>query len=97
MAELYRILKNDGILIAQVPLDEESEKTFEDSSITDVNKRTKSFGQYDHVRVYGQDYYNRLESVGFSTERIFIQKDLTLEEIVRFALPKQEKIPLMRK
>ena len=97
MAELYRVLKNDGILIAQVPLDEESEKTFEDSSITDVYKRTKSFGQYDHVRVYGQDYYNRLESVGFSTERIFIQKDLTLEEILRFALPKQEKIPLMRK
>ena len=97
MAELYRVLKKDGILIAQVPLDEESEKTFEDDTITEIDKRTKAFGQYDHVRVYGQDYYHRLESVGFSTERIFIQKDLTLEEMTRFALPQQEKIPLMRK
>ena len=42
MAELYRVLKNDGILIAQVPLDEESEKTFEDDTITEIDKRTKT-------------------------------------------------------
>jgi hypothetical protein len=97
MRELYRVLKKDGTLIAQVPLEEEREKTFEDDSITDADERTKTFGQYDHVRVYGQDYYHRLESVGFSTERIFIQKDLSPEETVRFALPQQEMIPLMRK
>lgn len=97
MSELYRVLKNNGILIAQVPLEEKREKTFEDDSIINPDERTKVFGQYDHVRIYGQDYYHRLESVGFSAERIFIQKDLTTEEILRFALPQKEKIPLMRK
>ena len=97
MRELYRVLKKRGTLIAQVPLEEERAKTFEDDSITDANERTKVFGQYDHVRIYGLDYFHRMESVGFFTERILIQKDLTPEEIIRFALPLQEKIPLMRK
>ena len=97
MRELYRVLKKGGTLIAQVPLEEERAKTFEDDSITDANERTKVFGQYDHVRIYGLDYFHRMESVGFFTERILLQKDLTPEEIIRFALPLQEKIPLMRK
>ncbi|MEC8636481.1 MAG: methyltransferase domain-containing protein [Bacteroidota bacterium] len=97
MAELYRVLKKGGTLIAQVPMSEERPKTFQDDSITDPNERTKVFGQYDHVRIYGQDYYHRLESVGFSTERIFLQRHLTKEEIRRYGLPKKEKIPVMLK
>ena len=68
MTELYRVLKKGGTLIAQVPLNEESIKTLEDDSITDPRDRTRFFGQYDHVRIYGQDYYKRLKSVGFSVE-----------------------------
>lgn len=97
MQELYRVLKKDGTLIAQVPLEEERSKTYEDNSITDADERNRIFGQYDHVRIYGQDYYQRLKSVGFSAEGIFLQSQLTSEEIRRYALPKKEKIPVMRK
>ena len=97
MMELYRILKEGGTLIAQVPLDENRQITFEDNSISDPSERTQFFGQYDHLRVYGQDYYQKLASVGFSVERVFLQKDLTQEEIKRFALPQKEKIPVMLK
>ena len=62
MKELYRVLKKGGTLIAQVPLNETAKVTFEDDSITDPIERTKIFGQYDHVRVYGMDYYTRLAS-----------------------------------
>ena len=97
MTELYRVLKKGGTLIAQVPLEEGRPKTFEDNSITDANERSRVFGQYDHVRVYGQDYYQRLKSVGFSAEGFFFQRQLTTKEIERYALPQKEKIPVMRK
>lgn len=97
MAELYRVLKKGGTLIAQVPLEEERSKTFEDDSITNTDERSRVFGQYDHVRVYGHDFYQRLKSVGFSAEGVFFQSQLTTEEIGRYALPENEKIPVMRK
>jgi len=97
MRELYRILKKGGTLIAQVPLEEERLKSFEDDSITDKKKRTEIFGQYDHVRLYGMDYYQRLESIGFQTEAVDFLKELSEEEIIRYALPKKEDIPVARK
>jgi predicted SAM-dependent methyltransferase len=97
MNELYRVLKKGGTLIAQVPIEEERKKTFEDDSITDAAERTQIFGQYDHVRIYGQDYYDRLESVGFSTNKVLLQSRLTEDEIALYALPQKEKIPVMCK
>ena len=97
MAELYRVLKKGGTLIAQVPLDENLKKTFEDKSIIDPKARAKVFGQYDHVRIYGQDYFTRLESVGFSPNIVQPQNSLTKEEIKKFALSLAEVIPVMIK
>jgi SAM-dependent methyltransferase len=97
MSELYRVLKKGGTLIAQVPLEEGRLKSFEDDSITDKKKRTEIFGQYDHVRLYGMDYYQRLESIGFQTEAVDFLKELSEEEIVCYALPKKEDIPVARK
>ena len=94
MKELFRVLKKGGTLIAQVPLNETAEVTFEDDSITDPIERTKIFGQYDHVRVYGMDYYTRLAQAGFKAEGIDFLESLYLEERERFALPKREKIPV---
>jgi SAM-dependent methyltransferase len=97
MEELYRVLKKGGTLIAQVPLEAERPTTFEDNSVTDKAKRTEIFGQYDHVRIYGIDYYQRLESVGFKTKRVDFLKELSAEEIDKFALPIKELIPVGRK
>ena len=97
MSELYRILKKGGTLIAQVPLDETRKETFEDDGITDRKKRTIIFGQYDHVRIYGQNYYSRLEAAGFKVSRIDMMKKLTSKEIKYFGLPIQEDIPIGEK
>jgi hypothetical protein len=48
-------------------------------------------------RIYGKDYYQRLESVGFKTEGVDFLKELSTEEIVKFALPIEEQIPVGRK
>ena len=70
MKEIYRVLKKGGVGILQVPIDENSSKTFEDKTITDPKKKSELFGQYDHVRKYGTDYYDKLKYVGFKVKKI---------------------------
>ena len=96
MEELYRVLKPGGTAILQVPLEEDRENTFEDDAITDQQERTRIFGQYDHVRVYGQNYYNRLEEVGFKATAVDFIKEISAADIKRFALP-TERIPVVTK
>ena len=67
--ELYRVLKPHGIAILQVPLSANSHDTIEDFSVITPEAREKAFGQFDHVRIYGQDYPERLEASGFTVSR----------------------------
>ncbi|MBT8257356.1 MAG: methyltransferase domain-containing protein [Bacteroidia bacterium] len=97
MFELFRILKPGGRAILQIPQDMEREETYEDPSITDPKEREKHFGQYDHVRVYGRDYFDRLRSVGFKVEEVDYTSALSDEEIDRYRLAKGEIIPLVIK
>lgn len=70
LGELYRIMRPGGWGVILSPVDLEREHTFEDDSITDAAERTRLFGQYDHRRVYGRDYVERLSAVGFQVEDI---------------------------
>ena len=95
--EIYRVLKNNGMGILQVPIDLNKEKTFEDKKITDSNDRTKFFGQYDHVRIYGKDYFKLLASVGFKVDKVnyLLNIDKKLHSI--YCLPENELIPIVYK
>lgn len=94
MQELYRVLRPGGMGIFQIPQDLSRDVTFEDDSITDAKERARIFGQYDHVRVYGRDYFDKLRSVGFRvTEEDYTQK-LPVEEVERYCLAKGEIIPV---
>lgn len=97
MSELFRVMKEGGFGIFQVPQDLSREKTYEDFSITNPKERAIHFGQYDHVRIYGRDYFNRLEKVGFTVEPINISKKLTKELISRYRLTDNELIPFCKK
>ncbi|MBT8281132.1 MAG: class I SAM-dependent methyltransferase [Muriicola sp.] len=97
MSELYRVMKPGGWGIFQVPQELDRETTFEDDSITDRKKRAEIFGQYDHVRIYGKDYFNKLEEAGFTVKPVPYSSELTLEEVDRYRLAKNEVIPLVCK
>ena len=60
--------------------------TFEDDSITDPKERTRIFGQYDHRRLYGNDFAERLREAGFEVEDVDYAARLTAEERSRYAL-----------
>ncbi len=97
MKELYRVLKQGGWGIFQIPQDISRETTFEDDSITDRKERARIFGQYDHVRIYGKDYFDKLKNAGFKVEQVDYTSKLTTEEVDRYRLAKGEIIPLVRK
>ncbi len=94
MQELYRVLKPGGIALLQVPLESNRKETFEDDSIVNKAERTKVFGQYDHVRIYGKDYFDKLRQTGFEVSEIQFGKSLTEAERLRYAVTKDEYIPL---
>lgn len=73
--EIHRVLNKSGKAILQVPISTNTEKTYEDFTIKTPSEREKRFGQFDHVRIYGQDYKNRLEKCGFIVE----QKNISSE------------------
>jgi len=97
MQELYRVLKPGGFGVFQIPQDLTRELTFEDNSITDKKERAKIFGQYDHVRIYGRDYFNKLRTVGFKVEEVDYTASLSKDMIKKYCLAKGEIIPVVFK
>ncbi|WP_418638295.1 class I SAM-dependent methyltransferase [Winogradskyella sp.] len=97
MQELYRVMKPGGYGVFQIPQDLNREVTFEDDSITDRDERAKIFGQYDHVRVYGRDYFDKLRSIGFKVDEVDYTASLSDEAIEKYCLAKGEIIPVVYK
>lgn len=97
MQELFRVLKPGGWGVFQVPQQLDRQVTFQDDNITDRKERAKIFGQYDHVRIYGRDYFNKLRTIGFEVKEIDYTKTLTPEEVDTYRLAKGEIIPLVQK
>jgi SAM-dependent methyltransferase len=97
MQELYRVLAPGGTAILQIPQDLSRAVTFEDNSITSRKERAKIFGQYDHVRVYGRDYFDKLRSIGFKVQEVAYTNSLDPSEIDKYRLAKGEIIPVCTK
>ena len=69
MKEMFRVLKDNGVAILQVPLSQSLATTIEDTLIDDPAKQAKLYGQKDHVRIYTLDNYtSRLAKAGFNVK-----------------------------
>jgi len=94
MQELYRVLKLGGMGIFQIPQDLSRATTFSDDSIVDQKERAKIFGQYDHVRVYGRDYFDKLRSIGFKVVEEDYTNKISADLVEKYCLAKGEIIPI---
>lgn len=94
MQELFRVLKPGGMAILQIPQDLKRETTFADDSITDQKERAAIFGQYDHVRIYGRDYFDKLRSIGFTVIEEDYTNKIAPELVEKYCLAKGEIIPV---
>ena len=84
MRELRRILNSDGWAALMVPI--EGQTTQEDPSIVDPMEREKLFGDREHVRLYGEDFQDRLVEAGFAVERFDADKVVGAENKIRFGV-----------
>ena len=94
MQELYRVLKPSGMGIFQIPQDLSRATTFSDDTIVDQKERAKIFGQYDHVRVYGRDYFDKLRNIGFKVVEENYTNKISPELVEKYCLAKGEIIPI---
>ena len=94
MQELYRVLKPGGMAILQIPQELNRAVTFTDDTITNQKERAEIFGQYDHVRIYGRDYFDKLRSIGFTVIEEDYTKKISPELVEKYCLAKGEIIPV---
>ncbi len=90
MSEILRVMKPGAFAILLVPMDANRRETYEDSSITSAAERKKHFLQYDHKRLYGLDYPDRLKKVGFIIPESNYLDELDQGSRIRYALPENE-------
>lgn len=81
MAEIHRVLAPGGTAILQVPYAWGLDHTEEDLAINDPRERERRYGQFDHVRLYGRDYEDRLREVGFEVMLLRMGKDPALRTL----------------
>jgi SAM-dependent methyltransferase len=93
MAEVFRVLKSGGHLVAMVPLIEGWSETYEDQSVVDPAERNLRFGSSHHVRYYGADFRRRLEAAGFALSEFTAGP----EDAVKHGLIRGEKVFLATK
>jgi len=70
LSEIIRVLKVGGWAMLQVPISSLLKQTLENKNIKTPEERANVYGQKDHVRLYGDDYSERLEKAGFIVTKI---------------------------
>lgn len=97
LSELFRVLKAEGWAILQVPISMALDKTFSDPRVVTPEAREAVFGQNDHVRIYAQDYLERLKNTGFSVELYRPSSALDGRAIQYYGLMEKENIYVCHK
>lgn len=97
MGELYRVLKPKGKAILQTPYSGEIFNSYEDKSINDEKGRLEHFGQKDHVRIYGLDFFEKLKSVGFKLNVINHSDLFDSEDTYKYGVNPRENLILVSK
>ncbi len=86
LKEMRRVLTQNGKAFLMVPVLQE--QTFEDRSIVDPKERERVYGQYDHVRIYGKDFPDRVTEAGFTCKEYRFSDYLSDEQIIKYGLSK---------
>ena len=90
MNELFRVLRPGGWAMLLVPMS--TQPTFEDSTVTAPEEREKLFGGCDHLRAYGPDYMNRLETAGFKVQLFEASEMLDRNTLYRRGIKQDQRL-----
>ena len=90
LSELRRVLKPRGLAILQTPFSNKLARTFSDPGIDNNAARYQAYGQEDHVRLYGRDIFERIESAGFKSHVVSHEQQLSDIDACRFGVNEKE-------
>jgi len=93
--ELFRVLKPGGWASLLVPI--KGEITQENLALTDPKERLRLYGQEDHVRCYGRDFFDRLRFAGFEVAIIEKSEFLLHDDQKRISIDSENEVVLCRK
>jgi len=95
LKEVNRILSSGGFGIFTVPLKDNLSVTYEDPTIVTPEDRRKHFGQWNHLRIFGEDFPKTIESKGFTV--VAVTASMFAEDVSRRHVllpPRMSKHPL---
>lgn len=96
LRELFRVTAPGGVALLCFPF-RPGAVTHEDPTITDPNERARQFGQWDHVRFYGEDAADRMRAAGFEVTKLQAREVFDELSVERFALEPSEVFFVCRK
>lgn len=97
MSELYRVLKPGGWAIIQSRLEKKLHATFEFPDNATPEYRAYVSGSKNHFRVYGRDYRQKLEAIGFQVTVDDFAGKMAVELVKKYSIHSNEDIYLCRK
>ncbi len=94
--EVKRVLKSSGKFIFSMPICE-SQMTFESNKELSETERLRTYGQKDHVRLYGTDTKERMEKYGLEVEEFIAKRFLSEKELSRMRILTEDRIFIAKK
>jgi SAM-dependent methyltransferase len=70
MSEIHRVLDPGGVAVITVPQGDDFQTTYEDPAVNTPEARQREYGQFDHRRIYGADFADRLAQYGFAVSAL---------------------------
>jgi len=95
-SEVRRCLSKSGIFILTVPIFWE-EKTYEDTRVSTEKERIQYYGQADHVRLYGNDIVDRVQSFGFKVDLYLCDKIVDEDKRKKFGYIPKDAVLICRR
>ena len=97
MLELYRVLKQGGKAMINVPIKMELKETFQDERYNTDDLRRRYYGQSDHLRQYGADFEDKLKDAGFKVTVLMPNEDMPDSEIKKYGLQRYQVVFICEK
>lgn len=88
MAEIARVLSVTGVTVLQVPFS--GRPVTDEAVLESAEERVARFGQADHVRFYGEDFFSRLTRSGLTSICVSPRQSMPPEAIKRYGLLSDE-------
>ena len=84
MTEVARVLIPNGAAVLQAPLS--GRPTTDEELLDSAEERSARYGQADHVRIYGDDFFTRSASVGLEWIAVSPRQSMLPETINKYGL-----------